>query len=138
MVRDVILWNGSSSVPRGLYVRMSGPPALGAFVTVRARDVSPGYAAIRGFTDAGDRFIKRVAAVPGDTVCADGSSVTIDRAGLIERADRDSAGRQLPRWMGCRRLKTEVFLLGDNSDSFDGRYWGPTPLAKIEGVWRPL
>ncbi|MGE0294633.1 MAG: S26 family signal peptidase [Hyphomonadaceae bacterium] len=37
---------------------------------------------------------------------------------------------------GCRTLEAdEVFLLGDTADSFDGRYWGPTRLQSISGVW---
>ncbi|MGH6950669.1 MAG: S26 family signal peptidase [Vitreimonas sp.] len=137
-VRDVILFNPSPSVPRGFYVRTNDELRVGAVVTVRAVDVAPDYARLRDFTDQDDRFIKRVAAVHGDTVCAEGSRVTINGDRVIERALTDSAGRPLPTWSGCRRLRDEVFLLGDTADSFDGRYWGPTPIAAIEGRWRRL
>lgn len=135
---DIILYNSSSSVPAGFYVRTQEPPLLGSFVTVRARDVAPDYALTRDFTDAGDRFIKRVAAMPGAEVCAEGSVITIDGIVRAERAEMDRAGRPLPTWSGCRTLRDEVFLLGDTPDSFDGRYWGPVPIRLIEGVWRPL
>jgi type IV secretory pathway protease TraF len=50
-----------------------------------------------------------------------------------------SDGHERQTWVGCRRLLSgEVLLLGDTSDSFDGRYWGPTPVTLIEGVWRKL
>jgi type IV secretory pathway protease TraF len=136
--RDVVLYNPSPSVPAGFYIRSSDPPAVGAFVTVRARDVAPAYARLRRFVDDHDRFIKRIAAVSRARVCADGNRISIDGVISAERALSDCAGRPLPRWEGCRTLDNEVFLLGDTPDSFDGRYWGPTPVSAIEGVWRPL
>ncbi len=137
--RDVILYNHSPSVPAGFYLRTDDALARGTTVTVRAVDVARAYAAARHFTDAGDRFIKRVAATRGQVVCANGAAITIDGAVAAQRIGRDSAGRALPTWEGCRTLTAEeVFLLGDTADSFDGRYWGPTPERLIEGVWRPL
>jgi len=50
---------------------------------------------------------------------------------------RDSASRALPTWSGCVTLdEAHVFLLGETPYSFDGRYWGPTSIDRIEGVWR--
>lgn len=137
-MQDAVLWNGSPSIPVGFYVRTDTPLELGALVTVRARDVALDYSGQRDFIGDGDRFIKRVAAISGDTVCAEGEHVTINRGPALTRAARDSTGRTLPSWSGCRTLRDEVFLLGDTPDSFDGRYWGPTPISVIEGVWRPL
>lgn len=137
--RDIVLYNHSPSIPAGFYVRSRAPIARGAIVTVRARDVAPALAAARRFTDAGDRFIKRVAAVHGDVVCAEGETLRINGAEVARRLQRDSEGHALPSWSGCRALAMgEVLLLGDTPDSFDGRYWGPVSLQTIEGVWRPL
>ena len=135
---DLVVFNDSTSIPRGFYARSDAAPRRGAIVTVRAVDVAPDYALMRDFADLGDRFIKRVAGADGDVVCAEGALVTINGERAAERVARDSAGRALPTWSGCRRLRNEVFLLGDTPDSFDGRYWGPTPMAFIEGTWRPL
>jgi type IV secretory pathway protease TraF len=45
----------------------------------------------------------------------------------------------LPAWSGCRTLTHEqVFLLGDNPRSFDGRYFGPTVAADVLGPVRIL
>jgi len=136
---DLVLYNPTPSMPVGLYLRTSAPVARGAIVTVRARDVALRYAAQRHFTDRGDRFLKRVAGAAGDEVCAAGAGITLNGAPVAERHAQDAAGRQLPTWEGCRTLEaSEVFLLGDTLDSFDGRYWGPTPVERIEGVWRKL
>ncbi len=137
-LRDRVLLNSSPSVPTGLYIRVDDPAALGSFVTVRAVDVAPGYASSRGFTDAGDRFIKRVAAMEGATVCAEGAVATVG-ALEVPRQSHDSSGRVLPSWSGCHVLEeNELFLMGDTSDSFDSRYFGIVTVSDIEGVWRPL
>jgi type IV secretory pathway protease TraF len=134
-----LIYNPSPSVPRGFYVRDQGPVRLGDFVTLRAGDASQAYAQARDFTDRTDRFIKRVAAVGGTQVCAEGDRVTVPGRGAVARLERDTAGRFLPSWDGCRTLAAdEAFLLGDTADSFDSRYWGPVRLTAIDGVWRPL
>lgn len=136
---DLALRNSSPSVPVGYYLRTSADAVPGTFVTVRAADVAPAYTAMRDFTDPGDRFIKRVAAVAGDEVCANGADVSINGAVMAHREAHDSAGRALPTWSGCRTLSAdELLLLGDTLDSFDGRYWGPISRRLVEGVWRPI
>ncbi len=135
-VSDVVIYNASPSMPQGVYVRMHSPIVRHSIVTVRARDVALNYAAARRFTDPNDRFLKRVAALDGDVVCALGPLVTVNHELTLQRRTVDNAGRALPTWSGCRRLDGQVFLIGDTADSFDGRYWGPVASEQIEGVWR--
>lgn len=136
---DVVLYNGSPSIPVGFYMRSSDVPGAGAIVTVRAREVAPDYANLRQFTDPGDRFIKRVAASGGDQVCAQADDVFINGHTAAHRAHSDATGRVLPRWEDCRTLReNELFLLGDTGNSFDSRHFGPVSTDDIEGVWRPL
>ena len=136
---DLVLYNATPSMPTGLYQRAKQTIAVGAIVTVRAVDVAPDYAAARSFTKPGNRFLKRIAATTGDVVCAYGPNVWINGEALSERQSYDSSGRTLPTWSGCLTLsRAEVLLLGETPDSFDGRYWGPTPVSRIEGVWRRL
>jgi type IV secretory pathway protease TraF len=137
--RDLLLYNHSPSVAPGLYVRVRAPPTLYALVTVRAVDVAPGEARRRRYDEPGDRFIKRVAALAGDRVCAEGARITINGALAATRQARDSHGQMLGHWEGCLLLAADqVLLLGDTADSYDGRYWGPVDSAQIEGVWRRL
>lgn len=133
---DVVIYNASPSMPQGIYVRMHSPIVRHSIVTVRARDVALNYATARRFTDADDRFLKRVAALDGDVVCALGARVTINHTITLQRRTVDSVGRALPTWSGCRRLNGQIFLIGDTADSFDGRYWGPVASELVEGVWR--
>jgi type IV secretory pathway protease TraF len=85
--RDLVLYNHSPSVPEGVYVRTSAPVTVGAFVTVRARDVAPEAARRRGFEDASDRFIKRVAAAAGARVCGDGRRLVVSGNDIVTGAD---------------------------------------------------
>lgn len=137
--QPVMIYNPSQSVPSGFYLRSGEPPGRGDFVTVAAFEVAPEYAALRGYADRSDRFLKRVAATEGQLVCAEGETISIDGADVATRIERDSEGRTLPSWDGCLRLGVgELFLLGDTEDSFDGRYWGPTSEQMIESRWRPM
>lgn len=136
--RDLVLFNASPSAPTGFYLRTNEPVRDGAFVTVRASDVAPGLAALRGFADERDRFIKRALLRPGVQVCARGSWAISDTR-VLRRRVVDADGHALPTWDGCRTLgDNEVFLVGDTDDSFDSRYFGVVPLSAIEGVWRPI
>jgi type IV secretory pathway protease TraF len=134
--RDRIVLNQSASIPSGFYLRTDGAVRMGSIVTVRARDVAPDQAHQRQFDDVTDRFIKRVAASAGAVVCGQGRTLSVD--GLVRAEAVDGASVTLG-WSGCRVLAVdEVLLLGDSADSFDGRYWGPTNVSLIEGVWRKL
>jgi len=136
---DLILYNPSDSIPKGFYVRDGSELARGSVVTIRSIHAAPDYAAKRKFTDAGDRFLKRIAAMEGDTVCAEGSTVSVNGKPVAERAHVDAAGDPLPSWTGCVTLDAgHVFLLGDHPGSFDGRYWGISKRADLTGPWRPL
>lgn len=137
-VQDVILYNGSASMPVGFYLRTGRAPRLGSVVTVHAMSVAPAYARQR---HAGSRFrfLKRIAATAGDLVCADNDELRINAEIRALRQRRDSAGRVLPSWSGCVTLRSDqVLLLGDGADSFDSRYFGVVSVDDIEGVWRPL
>lgn len=134
--KHLILFNHSPSVPVGFYLRTSGDPVRGMFVTVRARDVAPAEAAAHQYDGEDDHFIKRLAAVAGQTVCGDGRVLSVDGVEVATVQNRVGAPQG---WVGCRRLaSSEILLLGDSADSFDGRYWGPISADLIEGVWRPL
>lgn len=136
---DALIYNHSRSMAPGFYVRTNSPIARGAIVTIRALDAAPLEAVRRGFDDPGDRFLKRVAAIGGDTVCGREERVTINGRIAATRRRFDSQGRSLVAWQGCHVLgEHELLLLGDGPESFDGRYFGTVDRRDIEGVWRAL
>jgi type IV secretory pathway protease TraF len=138
-VPDWMLYDHAPSMPVGLYMRSGAGLARGAIVTVRARDVAPALAAARGCDGPADRFIKRVAAMPGDEVCAVNGRLRINGADVAAVPMRGQPNTSPTAWHGCRMLSAgEVLLLGEAPNSFDGRHWGPIDARLVDGVWRNL
>ena len=73
-------------------------------------------------------------------LCRDPAIVAIDGRPIAIARERDSQGRALPVWSGCRTIAVgEVFLLNaDDADSFDGRYFGPLPRDTITARLTPI
>ena len=137
-VPDIILYNDTASMPVGFYLRSNDQIALGTIVTVEVHEIAHAYALERG-VGSNFRLLKRIAATEGNIVCADGAQITVDGEVRALRSARDSVGRTLPSWSGCRELSEGQYLvLGDSADSFDGRYFGIVTASNIEGVWRPI
>ena len=85
-------------------------------------------------------MLKRVLALPGQTVCRIGSTITVDGIEMGEARERDRSGRPLPVWKGCNVVgEGELFLMNwQAADSFDGRYFGMMPAAAIMGRVLPV
>jgi type IV secretory pathway protease TraF len=91
-------------------------------------------AARRRYLPLGIPAIKRVAAISGDRVCASGDIIQVNGDFAAVRMRADYLGRTLPQWQGCKRIRPdELFLLNDNSKSFDSRYFGPVLKRKMIG-----
>lgn len=135
--QDLVLYNPSPSIAPGFYIRADQSVERGVVVTIPVHASGLGYVREGHVKAAGDRFLKRVAAMEGDRVCAGNGRITINKAEAAKVLETDSAGIALPSWSGCITLRGgEVFLLGDDAGSFDGRYWGVTSAADIEATWR--
>lgn len=139
--RPWLVWNASASAPVGLYsVGDAEPLASGDMVIARLPDAFQLFAARRHYLPANVPVVKRVAAAPGDEVCAAGARITINGRLAARRFDRDGAGRSMPGWSGCSVLGPgEYFLLmTDRAASFDGRYFGVSEATDIVGKARLL
>ena len=138
--RPLLLWNRTASEPEGLYVRGSGPAAVGALVAFSAPDAAFPYADGHMGYLRRVPILKSVAAVSGDKVCTDNDRLQINGRTRAAIHSRDRRGAALPRWRGCRRLGAdEVFVFSDRiANSFDSRYFGPVNRAEIVGVFRPV
>src|SRR3546814_11378925 len=80
---------------------MSHPP-VGALVAITPPAQLARFLDRRRYLPIGVPLLKHVAARPGTQVCRFGSRVTIDRHVVAIALDRDSHGRPLPAWPGCR------------------------------------
>jgi type IV secretory pathway protease TraF len=129
-----LVWNTTASAPVGLYSIEQGIWRVGDRVAVRPSASLAEDLDRRGILPLGKLLIKRVAAGRGDTVCRDGERVTVNGslAAIAKVASRTAEA--LPSWGGCRRLSTsDVLLLGDTPDSYDGRYFGVTSAEEVLG-----
>lgn len=136
-----LIWNGSASVPIGLYaVHPIADLRLGELVLVRPPDVIARYLEERGYLAIGVPILKRVLALPGESVCRIGRTITVEGIAVGDALDRDRLGRSLPAWRGCRIVaEGQVFLMNRRSaSSFDGRYFGPLPASTVIGRLTPL
>ncbi|MEH6408910.1 MAG: S26 family signal peptidase [Hyphomonas sp.] len=133
------IWNRTGSAPEGLYVLSDEPIRRGMWVIVSAQSSEAEWVSKRGYIGDDWPLIKRVAALPGDEICREGNTISINHFRVAEALEADSLGRQMPQWSGCHVLESdEVFLLNDHPRSLDGRYFGPTRTDNLVGVAVPL
>ena len=139
--RPRVVWNASRSVPIGLY---SVEPVRQLVVTnlVVAAPPQPlaAFLAERGYLPLGVPLIKRILALPGQSVCRNELAISVDGIDMGMALASDRHGRALPAWQGCRVIaQGEVFLMNwDEPASLDGRYFGPIPSSAIIGRATPL
>lgn len=135
-----LLWNVSASAPIGLW-RVAPNVAIerGNMVVARLAEPWQSFAARRHYLPSNEPLIKRIAAEPGDRVCAIAAAVTVNGTRVATRRQHDRAGRAMPHWQGCRVLRDgATLLLMEDPASFDGRYFGPTARRDIIGRAYPL
>jgi conjugative transfer signal peptidase TraF len=134
-----LVWNASPSVPLGLYSIARCPARRGDLVLVRLPPRIADLAARRGYLPTNAYLLKAVIAGVGDHVCRFGDRIVVRGVAIARALARDSSGRPLPVWRGCRRLTLgEVFLLADNAYSFDSRYFGVVATEHVLGRALPL
>jgi conjugative transfer signal peptidase TraF len=136
-----LMWNVSASAPIGLYriVRVDRFEVTDLAV-VMPPDELANFLDARRYLPKGLPLLKRVLALRGTEVCRSGSDIVAYGMRYGRARDRDSQGRALPVWQGCRQIaEGEAFFMNwDASDSFDSRYFGPLPLTTVIGRAIPL
>lgn len=135
------IWNASASVPVGLYrIVPAGPIDVTDLAVVMPPDALAAFLAERGYLPRGMPLIKRVLALSGTTVCRHGRTIIAYDSPYGEARERDTRGRPLPTWHGCRVIADgEAFFMNwDSPDSFDSRYVGPLPVTAIVGRAVPV
>ena len=136
-----LLWNASASAPIGLYaIHPNDNPHVGDLVAVQPPEALARWMATRHYVPLGIPLLKHVAGQAGQQVCRDGVDILIDGKVVATAKLRDSQGRAMPQWRGCRQLYPgELFLVNPSvPDSLDSRYFGPLPAARMIGAAQPL
>ena len=135
------IWNASNSVPIGLYrVQPATQLTVTELVAVQPPDLLAAFHDLNGYLPIGVPMLKRVLALPGQTVCRNGLTVVIDGIDIGDARERDGRGRPLPAWHGCRVIaEGDVFVMNwQSEDSLDGRYFGPLPASAVIGKAMPV
>ena len=135
------IWNASASVPVGLH-RIVPADRLDVtdLAVVMPPDELAGFLDQRRYLPRGLPLIKRVLALADAEVCRSGADIIAYGMTYGQVRARDTRGRPLPVWQGCRRLRAgEAFFMNwDSPDSFDSRYFGPLPLTTVVGRAVPV
>ncbi|MGY4572090.1 S26 family signal peptidase [Bradyrhizobium sp. USDA 3256] len=135
------IWNASASVPIGLYrLRPTMRLHVTELVAVQPPEPLAIFLDLNGYLPIGLPMLKRVLALPGQTVCRSGLTISVDNIAMGEARDRDGRGRPLPKWQGCRVVgDDELFLMNwQSDDSLDGRYFGFLPASSVIGSAMPV
>ncbi len=104
-------------------------------------DLLAAFLDLNGYVPIGVPMLKRVLALPGQTVCRNGLTIAVDGIDMGQAHERDGRGRPLPVWQGCRVIAGgDIFVMNwQCADSLDGRYFGPLPASAVIGravaVW---
>ena len=140
--------NLSPSEPVGVWrVRAGKAPAVGddAYFCPPVAPMRYPFLFKGGCPGGSMPFLKQLAAGPGARIRETDVGVWIDGKPLpASRPQPESLGSdpvRLPHWHGSVRLQAGQFWAygaGDPAQSFDSRYWGPLPAARIEGIARPV
>lgn len=136
-----LIWNASASAPIGLYrVRAADRLDVTDLVAAAPPPLIAEFMADRGYLPMGVPMLKRVLALPGQTVCRRGLDIIAYGSTVGQARERDHAGRRMPVWQGCRRIgDDELFLMNfDIPDSVDSRYFGPFPRSFVLGRALPV
>jgi conjugative transfer signal peptidase TraF len=135
------IWNASNSVPIGLYrVQATTRLVVTELVAVQPPDLLAAFLDLNGYLPIGVPMLKRVLALPGQTVCRNGLKIAVDGVDVGEARDRDGRNRPLPVWHGCRVIADgDVFVMNwQSADSLDSRYFGPLPASAVIGRAVPV
>lgn len=135
------IWNASASVPIGLYrLRPVERFHVTELVAVQPPERLAIFLDLNGYLATGVPMLKRVLALPGQTVCRTGLVVSVDDIAMGAARHCDRRGRPLPKWQGCHVVgEGELFLMNwQSSDSLDGRYFGFMPASAVIGRALPV
>ena len=135
-----IIYNPTNSAPKGYYLVQETTPKVGDYVLSNLSVEVKILAAERLYLPIKIPILKPIAAGYGEHVCVKNAQIFINGKAVARLLGRDSKGRILSPWMGCRSLREdELLLLSTYSPySFDSRYFGPVTRKMIIGKAVPL
>lgn len=139
LARHLIL-NCTASMPLGLYWLSRGArPRSADLVAFPVPENVRALVRERRYLPDRAMLLKRIVAEPGDRVCANGTTLSVNDELFGAIASYDSAGRPLPHPAFCGVIpEGEIYVGSHASRSFDSRAFGPIRVTDIRGTVTPL
>jgi len=107
-----LIWNASASVPIGLYaVHPADTLHVGELLVVAPPEPLAIFLDQRHYLPKGVPLLKRVAALPGQTVCRTGQTIFVDGAAMAMRLDAIVSGVRCPSGKAAASLPRGEFSL---------------------------
>jgi type IV secretory pathway protease TraF len=113
--KPLFMINGSASTPRGLYLVSREPIRVGDYIAIHTGRL----AFSNGFNAT---LLKRAAYAAGETLL-------IDDDGLTVNGEVFPKARRMGRTGAFTLQAGECLILGNRTNSFDSRYFGPVRIA---------
>src|ERR1700761_900695 len=105
------IWNASNSVPTGLYrVQPAAQLTVTELVVIRPPDLLAVFLDLNGYLPDGVPMLKRVLALPGQTVCRIGLKIPVAAIDAGEPLNRDSEAVLFQSGRAARRLRMVMCL----------------------------
>lgn len=138
-----ILINETPSEPVGFYRLIPhsvGDFQRGMYVVFPVPSSARGIVYGRHWLKDGIPMLKELLGLAGDEVCVFPDRLEVNGRYVGPVFERDSVGRPLPKLRGCFEVPPGSFFAASKhlANSFDGRYFGPVPLAELLGEARPV
>ena len=140
--------NLTPSEPRGLYLITHEAWRRGRLIILQLTPALTSVALAAGYALPGTRAgaamlgLKRIAALPGDTVAVGPLGICVN--GVLWPNSKpltlDPSGRQIMHYdFGIYRVPSdEIWVLSDNPRGWDSRYFGPVQASSVVGTAEPL
>ncbi len=133
----LIAINPTDSLPRGLYMKVDAPIAVGVIVEFKTPEIV--RANVAGHYAY---LLKPIVAGPGDRVDTTSGEVVVNGVAIANSKIMtiDSRGRSVPQWRENRLLgPDEFFVLSTRiPNSVDSRYFGPIGRESVVAVRRQI
>lgn len=141
---QLLFWNTSASLPRGLYLVLPGNTyKIGDLVVYEPPADVRRISAANGWSDSEQLFIKKIGALENDEFSIDDQDAQrnfrINGVYIGKAAEENDKGIKLPQLRGRFRVSSGSFLpITMHKRSFDGRYTGIVPLKAIKARVIPI
>lgn len=139
---NIFYLNITSSLPKGIYVRIPGKECRrGDYIVYEPPEDIKNLIIKNGWGDGKRDFLKKVGGIEGDKYSVDVATLTFEIEGrYVGRVyETDNVGNELPKLRGEYKVpKGYVLPIATGARSYDGRYSGVVATSRIKARVVPI